>query len=59
MHGDYIDYSNMGITRSRENLVKYYHDRLEEDSPRSELQDYARAMFIMPFETALIESLLR
>lgn len=53
----YIDYSAMGIRHTKENLVMYYPDRFDGDSPRRELQDCAITDSIMPLESIYVDFL--
>ena len=57
MRGDACDYSDRDMIHAKENLLKYYHDRYKNESTLQELNDYARIIFVLPFETVLIESM--
>ena len=64
MRGDAEELSRKDTIACRQNLLRYYHDRVQDIPEGSggakrylKVEAYARIVFILPFETVLVESL--
>ena len=56
MHRDSVDLSRQDVALCRENLLLYYKTKSEmEQNDQEHLLAYSAVVFVLPFETVLVE----